>query len=225
MRALLLELTECDYLQAIEIQRSMVAKKISTGGPDVLILLEHPPTVTLGTRGRESHLLMSREELAHRGVAVHVVDRGGEATYHGPGQLVCYPIVDLRSRGCSIRDYVSLLEETIIGALALFGVTAFRRPGRAGVWTGMTDKIASVGVRVRQRVTSHGFSLNVAMTVDPGELIISCGMSEIRMVNLNELVEVPVTMEAVRAAVTQSFAGVFQATLVPLPLDRMMEPA
>jgi lipoate-protein ligase B len=167
--------------------------------------------------------LISPEELADRGVTVHHVDRGGEATYHGPGQLVCYPIVDLRARGCSVRGYVSLLEETIIASLAVFGVTGFRRRGTAGIWTGVSDKIASIGVRIQKRVTSHGLSINVAMPLDPGELIISCGMTGIRIVNLNQLVEVPVSIQAVRQAVAKSFARVFNVTLVPCSLEKIIE--
>ena len=125
---LLYELPSIDYLNSLEIQRAIVERKISKGGPDVLMLLEYPPTVTLGVRAKESHLLVSMAEFAERGIAVHHVDRGGEATYHGPGQLICYPIMDLKSLGLSARNYVDALEQTIILTLTSLKVRETSSP-------------------------------------------------------------------------------------------------
>ena len=146
-------------------------------------------------------------------MALYCVDRGGEATFHGPGQLVCYPIVDLKALGLSARKYVQGLEETIINTLADFNVKGFTQPKKVGVWTSATDKIVSIGVRIQRRVTSHGFSLNVDLQIDPCELIVSCGMPDARMVSLNKLVRHPVTLASVRNAVASSFAHSFGVSL------------
>jgi lipoate-protein ligase B len=212
---LLIELDLIEYAQCLEIQKRIVRRRILEGGPDVLLILEHPPTVTLGVRGKASDLLISPEEMSKRGVAVHHVDRGGEATFHGPGQIVCYPIVDLKALGLSARKYVQGLEETIINTLASFEVKAFSQPKKVGVWTSATDKIASIGVRIQRRITSHGFSLNVGLQMNPCELIVSCGMPDARMVSLNQLVPRPVTVDSVRQAVARSFAKVFGVNLEP----------
>ena len=211
---LLIELDLIEYLQGLDIQKRIVQRKILEGGPDVLLMLEHPPTVTLGVRGKASDLLISPEERTTLGVALYRVDRGGEATFHGPGQLVCYPIVDLKALGLSARKYVQGLEETIINTLADFNVKGFTQPKKVGVWTSPTDKIASIGVRIQRRITSHGFSLNVDLQMDPCELIVSCGMRDARMVSLSRLVLQPVAMDAVRKAVARSFADVFGVNLV-----------
>jgi len=221
---LLLELTTTDYLKALDLQQRIVERKIRQPGPDVLILLEHPPTVTLGVRGKSCHLHMSSGELQREGVAVHRVDRGGEATYHGPGQLVGYPIVDLRALRLSAREYVRGVEEVIIRTLASFGLVGLRRPSRPGVWTGPEDKIASIGVRIQRRITSHGFSLNVAVPVDPNKYIISCGLPGIRLVSVNDLVERAVSLESVRRAVAESFSAHFGVSLVPCSLEEALDP-
>ena len=184
---LLLDLRRIGYQEALVLQNRIVERKIARPAPDVLLLVEHPPTVTLGVRGKACDLLVSPEELQRRGVAIHYVDRGGEATYHGPGQLVGYPIIDLRSRRVSAREYVHRLEETLIRTLAVFQVSGSRSPDRPGVWIGPREKIASIGVKIRRRVTSHGFSLNVDVPVDPRELIVSCGIPDARMVDLKKL--------------------------------------
>ena len=178
--------------------------------------------MTVGVRGKTSDLLISLEEMSDRGVAVHHVDRGGEATFHGPGQVVCYPIVDLKALGLSARRYVQGLEETIIKTLADFDVRGFSQPKKVGVWTSRTDKIASIGVRIQRRVTYHGFSLNVDLNLDPCELIVSCGMPDARMVSLNQLVPRPVTVSSVRKAVASSFANVFGVNLEPGSLELVM---
>jgi lipoate-protein ligase B len=219
---LLLELPCTGYQDALELQNRIVDRKIVRPAADVLILLEHPPTVTLGVRGKASDLLVSLEALERRGIALHHVDRGGEATYHGPGQLVGYPIIDLKTLRVSAREYVHRLEETLIRTLAVFQVAGSRRSGRPGVWTGPQEKIASIGVKIRRRVTCHGFSLNVDLPADPGELIICCGVPEARMVDLNRLTSAPVTIESVKAALARSFQEVFRVTLEPCSAEHAL---
>jgi lipoate-protein ligase B len=221
---ILIELALIEYSQCLDIQKRIVQRKILEGGPDVLLILEHPPTVTLGVRGKASDLIISPEEMSKRGVAVHHVDRGGEATFHGPGQVVCYPIVDLKALGLSARKYVQGLEETIIKTLADFDVRGFSQPKKVGVWTSPTEKIASIGVRIQRRITYHGFSLNVDLQMNPCELIVSCGMPDARMVSLNQLVPRPVTVDSVRKAVAISFADVFGVNLEQGSLEDIMGP-
>jgi lipoate-protein ligase B len=219
---ILIELDLIEYAQCLDIQKRIVRRKILEAGPDILLILEHPSTVTLGVRGKASDLLISPEQMSERGVAVHHVDRGGEATFHGPGQVVCYPIVDLKALGLSARRYVQALEETIIKTLADFDVRGFSQPKKVGVWTSPLDKIASIGVRIQRRVTYHGFSLNVDLNLDPCELIVSCGMPEARMVSINELVPQPVAVKAVQKAVARSFADMFGVNLELGSLEQVM---
>jgi lipoate-protein ligase B len=181
-------------------------------------MLEHPPVITLGKRASSQDLRISPQGLAARGLAVQSTDRGGEATYHGPGQIVCYPIMDLRKRKMRIRDFVQRLEETVISTLACFGVRGFRQEKMVGVWTGPSEKIASIGVRIRKGVTSHGFSLNVNMNLDPAELVVVCGSPKARMVSLSQLLDRPPGMSQVKEAIAESFGDVFEVTLKPSSL-------
>ena len=220
---LVLDLPSTEYLRSLEIQTRLVERIIATGGPDVLVLVEHPPTVTLGVRGAATHLLVPKAELKRRRVAVHSVNRGGEATYHGAGQLVGYPIVNLRKRRLSARNYVTGLEETIIVTLKSFGIIGFRKQGEAGVWTAASEKIASIGVRLQNRVTSHGFSLNVSLDTDPRDLIVCCGSPETRMVSMDDLTQTPTPIRAVRDSIKDSFCRVFNVTLEACSLETVLD--
>ena len=217
---LLVDLPCTEYRDALRSQQAIIERKLLRGGPYTLLLLEHPPTITLGKRGLDSHVLMPRDQLKARGVALYNVERGGGATYHGPGQLVGYPILDLKNPRRRIRDYVSMLEETIIRTLEHFGASGFRQEGKVGVWTGTHDKIASICIRIRRGITSHGFSLNVDLDMDPQELIISCDMPDARMVSLNQLLETPVNLEWVKEAIAREFSVVFDVWLERSSLER-----
>jgi lipoate-protein ligase B len=219
---LLIDLPLIEYGRSLRIQRRILDSKIGCGGPDVLLILEHPPTITLGVRGKPSDLLVSEACLKAGGISVHSVDRGGEATYHGPGQVVCYPIVDLRSSGISVREYVRKLEETVIVALQECGVHGFRQKGKIGVWTGPNEKIASIGIKISRRIAFHGFSVNVDLQKDPSEFIISCGMPETRMISVNELVDHGISMEWAKAAIMRSFAAEFSVDLESCSLERVI---
>lgn len=216
------DLGRVDYEVALRFQLQIVERKASGLCEDVVLLLEHPPTITLGVRGNARDLLIPAEELAGRGIALLTADRGGQATYHGPGQLICYPIVDLRARRLSASQYVRLLEESVVRSVCALGVKGVRQPGKAGVWTGDKDKIASVGVRIRNRVAYHGFSLNVGLTMDPCGLLVSCGMPETRIVSLNDILEKPVSMKEAKEAIIGSLGEVFKATLVEAPPERVL---
>ena len=171
------------YAAALSLQEELVAARCR-GGADILILLEHEPVVTLGRGARAEHLLQSPAELARRGVTLAECSRGGDVTWHGPGQLVGYPIVDLAARGRDLHRYLRDLEEVLIRTLAAFDVAAGRIPGKTGVWVGAA-KIASVGVAVRRWVAWHGFALNVAPDLAGFDAIVPCGLHGVRMTALD----------------------------------------
>src|SRR5689334_6577944 len=151
------------YNDALDLQKRLVEHRKTAKIPDQLLLLEHPPVITLGVKTRDdrSHIVASPATLAGHGVTVVETGRGGDVTYHGPGQLVGYPIIDLRPDRCDVHRYVRDLEEVLIRASAEFGITAERVSGLTGIWVGQ-DKLAAIGVRISRWVTSHGFALNVS---------------------------------------------------------------
>ncbi len=210
---LLLDLHLTDYQESLGIQSRIVERKILRGGDDVLILLEHPPTITLGKSGTDADLVADRATLEHNGLAVYSVDRGGKATFHGQGQLVAYPIVSLRPLRLRVREYVHKLESTIIATLAHFGVDGFRQQGKVGIWVESEAKIASIGVRITRGITSHGFSLNVDLSMDPDKLIVTCGIPHARMVSLNDYTASTVDVPRVKAVAARCFQDEFGVTL------------
>lgn len=220
---LLVNLPTLDYGRALELQKTVLAARLSQSCPDVLLILEHPHTITLGVRGNPSDILVSEQCLLNKGIAVYYSDRGGEATYHGPGQMVCYPIMDLRSLRMTVKDYVRRLEQTIIGGLARLGVHAFKEDRKTGVWTDTNRKIASIGIRIMRRVTYHGFSLNVDLELDPSEFMVSCGMPQARMVSICDVSSDDVSMESAKASLAESFEAEFQVRLEPCPTREFLE--
>lgn len=198
-----LRLGRMDYATAWELQRRL-AEDVRQGGTERLILLEHPPTYTLGARAREAHLLVSEATLRALGAQVFRVDRGGDVTYHGPGQLVGYPILDVRARGLGPVAYVRLLEETIIEALRSFGVTGTRVEGYPGVWVDGA-KIAAIGVRIAGGVSMHGFALNVNTDLSFFERIVPCGLKDVSVTSLQAVLGRAVDLDEVTDRVEESF--------------------
>lgn len=184
------------------------------------ILLEHPPVITLGYRASEANIIASPELLSRMGVEVHRVERGGDVTYHGPGQLVGYPILNLQTLGQGLRRYIWSLEEVLIRTLRSFGIGAERREGLSGVWVGEA-KIAAVGVRVRRWITSHGFALNVNPDMSLFELILPCGLPGKGVTSMQELLGKTVDAESVRRQVVWHFSQVFRAHLVPISEEEL----
>jgi lipoate-protein ligase B len=219
---LLLELPATHYAEALEIQTRIITRKISEGGPDVLIVVEHPPTITLGIRGKRSHLLVSEQELADRGISLFTTDRGGELTYHGPGQLVVYPIMDLKSQRLSARQFVQRLEETLVRAMDILGLPVVRRTGAPGIWLDEKRKIASIGVRIHRHITSHGFSINVNLSENPSELIIVCGSPGTNMTSLSKILPSAVTVPTVSKIVVECFEKVFGVCLRRCSLQEVL---
>ena len=207
-----------EYQRALDLQRELVEQRKRDEIGDQLLLLEHPHVITLGvkTRSDRSHILESDESLAAQGVAVFETGRGGDVTYHGPGQLVGYPIIDLKPDRCDVHRYVRDLEEVLIRAVAPFGITARRVDGLTGIWVGppgAEEKLAAIGVRISRWVTSHGFALNVNTDLSRFGLIVPCGITDRGVTSMAQLLSPPVPMDEVMAAVEQSFAAVFSAQL------------
>ncbi|RJP73707.1 MAG: lipoyl(octanoyl) transferase LipB, partial [Candidatus Zixiibacteriota bacterium] len=171
------------YDAAYRLQRDLWAQRVAGDIPDQLLLLEHPPVITLGRNTRAEHLLLSADLLAQRGIQVVEADRGGDVTYHGPGQLVGYPVINLQPDRMDVLRYLRDLEEALIRTLAQFGLEGGRRPGYTGVWVD-DRKIASIGVKISRWVTYHGFALNVAPDLSAFDLIVPCGLSGVRMTSL-----------------------------------------
>ena len=195
------------YLEAWELQLLLHDEVAGGRGPDTLILLEHPHTYTLGRRGREDDILIEQSELDRLGIEVHHTDRGGEVTYHGPGQLVGYPIIDLRRwRGGPLK-YVRALERVIIEALTEFGVEGGAEGHPTGVWV-EDRKIAAIGVKVGRRVTTHGFALNVSTDLSYFQHIVPCGMPMAQVTSVSRELGETVSVDEVIPVVVEKFGKV-----------------
>ena len=193
-----------DYQAAYDLQRRLHALVVANELPDLLLLLEHPHVYTLGRRGQQSHILASDEALTQLGVETHFTDRGGETTYHGPGQLVGYPIVNLRRWGGGVRKYVETLEQVLIGTLSEFGITAHSEGKPTGVWV-EDAKIAAIGVRVSRSVTMHGFALNVCPDLSFFDHIVPCGMPGARVTSMAQELGQEIAVSDVIPAISQAF--------------------
>ena len=184
--------------------------------PHQLVLLQHPPVYTLGRRGRDEHMLVSEAFLAEQGAHVLHVDRGGDITFHGPGQLVAYPIIDLKRLwgNVDVVRYVRSLERAVIEALRTYGIESGCLPGRPGVWVG-TDKIAAIGVRVSRGVTMHGFALNVSTDLRYFDYIIPCGIPDGGVTSMERLLGTAPSFDEVTARVIESLASFFDLEMAP----------
>jgi lipoate-protein ligase B len=197
-----------DYAEAYDIQKRLWSQKVAGQDADVLLLLEHPPTFTIGKSGKLENLLLPREGLAGEGVSLFFTDRGGDITYHGPGQLVAYPIIDLRNRGKDIHRYIHDLEEVVIRTLADFSIAARRDEKNVGVWVG-NDEIAAIGVSVRRWIAMHGLALNVNPTLKHFSFINPCGLLDRGVTSMAKVLSRDVPMEAVAKGLVGHFSEVF----------------
>ncbi len=219
---LLLDLGHRPYGEVLELQRRLAHLRAAGEIPDTLILVEHPPTLTFGRSTSSAHLLASALTLEQLQVDVFEVERGGEATYHGPGQLVGYPILDLTRRGRDVHAYLRRLEEVLIRVLADWGVTAGRLPGRTGVWVS-EEKIASIGIHVSRWITRHGFALNVSPDLSFFDLIVPCGLPGVRMTSLAATLQAPPSWTDVVSSVTREFSVLFDIALGPMPVGSNLD--
>jgi lipoate-protein ligase B len=200
-----------NYKKALELQLSFLNKIKLREVSDTLLLLEHPPTLTVGRMGKPEHLLKNVEELKSSGICFEVVGRGGDITYHGPGQLVGYPILDLNNHKCDIHLFLRNIEEVIIDALSDFDIPAERKTGYTGVWV-RDKKIASIGIGVKRWTTYHGFALNVNTDLSYFDIIVPCGIPGIKMTSIRELSgnEMDIDMAWVTDSIVGAFSRVFE---------------
>ena len=212
------------YAEALELQRHVARERITGALPqDVLLLVEHPPVVTLGRASKEKNLIASPAFLESKGVELFEVERGGDVTFHGLGQLVGYPIIDLKRHRQDLHWYLRKIEEALINALADYDIPAERNPTFTGVWT-RGKKIASIGVHVRDWVTWHGFALNVSTDLSYFDLIVPCGISGVVMTSIaRELGLENVSAQDVRDRVSAKFAEAFDLTVVVTSHTALME--
>jgi lipoyl(octanoyl) transferase len=217
--AYLLELDAVPYLEAWELQRSLSSQVAEGALPDTVILLEHPPVITLGRRTEDGELHVPE------GAEVEIVetDRGGKSTYHGPGQLVCYPILDLTRHGQDVKRYCRDVEEALIRTLAPLGVEATRIEGLTGIWLERPPrKIASIGIHISKWVTTHGYALNVDLDPAPfTQWITACGLEDTAFTTIARELGRPVPLEEVRPHAIEALADVFGLAFEELPADHL----
>lgn len=205
------------YADALDYQREIARQRIAGElDQDLLLLVEHPPVVTLGRSSKQKNLVSSPEFLAYRGVELFEVERGGDVTFHGPGQLVGYPIMDLTRHKQDLHWYLRSVEDALIRTLGVFGIQAERSTGFTGVWTAKR-KIASIGVHARDWVTWHGFALNVTTDLRYFELIVPCGIDGVVMTSIERETGGHPAMDSARDAVATAFGEVF--SLAPVRID------
>ena len=202
-------LGEIAYRDAFELQEELRNRHLAGRGRDTVLLLEHPDVITFGRGAGAGTALLSEAGLRAQGYDVHRVNRGGDVTYHGPGQLVGYPILDLKRHGRDVHLYLRTLEQALIACLARFEIAALCRPGFAGVWLDERHKIASIGVGVRRWVTLHGFALNVNCDLSRFAPIIPCGLEGVEMVSMESVIGVEVALEPVLRATAEELEKVF----------------
>ncbi|HVF90350.1 MAG TPA: lipoyl(octanoyl) transferase LipB [Blastocatellia bacterium] len=198
-----------DYSDGLSLQARAVERLRSGEGPEQLLLLEHPHVFTLGRGADRANILADHERLRSLSIEVHETGRGGDVTYHGPGQMVGYPIVNLKPDRCDVHRYVRDIEEVLIRAIGDFGIRGERIAGLTGVWVG-NEKVAAIGVRIARWITSHGFALNVNTDLDYFRLIVPCGITDKGVTSLSRLLGGKIDMGEVASRVSRRFGEVFE---------------
>src|SRR5574341_206026 len=204
-----------DYQNAIKLQLSLIEKRMKEEIEDVLLLLQHPPTFTMGRSGKTEHILSNIEELKKRGIHFEEISRGGDVTYHGPGQLIGYPILDLNKFKRDIHQYLRNIEEMLILTLGDFNIKARRIEGLTGVWVN-EEKVASIGVGIKRWITYHGFALNVNTELSYFDMIIPCGIPGAKMTSMKKIVAEKENLEIteVESSIINAFSKVFGRVLL-----------
>jgi lipoyl(octanoyl) transferase len=224
--ALQVDLGLIGYAEAWELQKRVVASRKAGAIADVLLLCEHPPVITLGRSGKRENLLASEHVLRQKGVEFHASDRGGDITYHGPGQIVGYPILNLGAIRRDVVWYVRMLEEAMIRATAEFGITAERVAGKTGIWVraGSTEeKLAAIGVRISRWVTSHGFAYNVSTDLRNFDLIVPCGIADRKATSLEKLLGRSVEEKEVAPRIAKHLGELFGLEMKRAPRTELLE--
>ena len=198
------------YGEALAMQRALVEERKAGRTPDLLLLLQHPPVITLGVRGDggRSHVIATNDRLRELGIDVFETGRGGDVTYHGPGQIVGYPILDLKPDRQDVHRYVRDVEEVMIRVCADYGLAAGRVSGLTGTWIG-NEKIGAIGIRISRWVTSHGFAFNVSTDLDHFNLIVPCGIADRGVTSLAKATGRPIALAEVEDAIARHFSAVF----------------
>ena len=212
MRCSVYQLGLIEYGDAYHIQQKLLAERVNGVIENTLLLLEHPPTITVGKSGKLENILASQAQLAENGVSLVFTDRGGDVTYHGPGQIVGYPIFDLRERGKDVHRYLHNLEEVLIRTLNDFSIKSSRDSGHAGVWA-KDEEIAAIGLSIRKWVTMHGFALNVNTDLARFSLINPCGFTDRKATSMARLLSSEIPMESVTEKLLAHFSTIFDVRL------------
>ncbi|HHW07550.1 MAG TPA: lipoyl(octanoyl) transferase LipB [Clostridia bacterium] len=211
------------YPEGLSLQRRLLALRQENQIPDILLLLEHPPVLTLGKNANDTHILLPPEVLAARGIQIYQTERGGNVTYHGPGQIVGYPIINLKENGTGVKEYVALLEELFIDLLAKeYAINAYRDPEHRGVWIG-DNKITAIGVAVKRWVTMHGFAFNVNTNLEHFKVINPCGIIGRGVTSLQAILGKPLEMEVVRRQVMEYFCRAMKKKPVMLSVEELRQ--
>ena len=207
-------LGDVDYRSAWDLQKQLLELRRGRDVPDVLLLLQHPPTITVGKSGTREHLLADSEFLQSKGFTITETDRGGDITYHGPGQLVAYPILDLSEIRKDIFWYLRQLEQVIMNTIREFGITGTRKENYTGVWVG-EEKIAAIGVKVSHWITLHGIALNVTPDLEHFDLIVPCGIRDKAVTSIGKICSKAITVEDVLPHFVEQFGRVFGHGMLP----------
>jgi lipoyl(octanoyl) transferase len=209
MKLKVLFLGRCDYQKALDIQKDLLAKRQQGEIEDILILVEHPPVITLGINAEEENIISSDEFLSEYGISIHKINRGGDVTYHGPGQIVGYPIINIKEKRLGVKDFVRKIEEVFIELLNnKYNISAARDPEHTGVWVG-NDKITAIGIAVKRYVTMHGFAFNVNTNLEHFKWIVPCGISDRGVTSVERLIGSPVDFDNENKSVIEYFCKIF----------------
>jgi lipoate-protein ligase B len=209
-----------EYARALKLQDEIVKERIAYGGSDVVLLLQHPPVLTIGASGGERNIIVPRDTLAEHGISICRTDRGGNITYHGPGQLVVYPILDLKTRGKDLHRYVRNLEEVVIRTLSDFSLQAHRISGYAGVWVGQAE-VCAIGIKVTRWITKHGLAININNDMRYFSFIHPCGIPDKEVTSMSRLLGHQVAIGDVTPHIVSHFSEVFNLTVKQQPAEEI----
>ena len=222
-RCLLLKPGMVEYGEAWQLQKRLFTARMSGRIEDILITLQHPPTYTLGRRDKNvNHFLIDKNQLRSRGFSIYKVDRGGAATYHGPGQIVCYPIIGMKAFTEDYYFYLRMLEEVMIKTLRDYKINARRIEGLTGVWVG-EEKVGFAGVRIVGGTTMHGFSLNVTNDLSPFDMIVPCGIQNVTITSLSKLMKTNIDIREAEDLIVRNFNNVFKTKTHIASMDEVLE--
>jgi lipoate-protein ligase B len=211
-----------EYGESLAFQERLLEKRKSGAIPDVLLLVEHPPVITMGWHAVPEHIVTGSDALSRQNIPVFHTKRGGDVTFHGPGQLVAYPIISLKENGLSVTDYIWKLEEITIQTLAALGIKGDRINDWRGVFVGR-DKICSLGVRVSGGVSMHGLALNVNTDLKYFDNIVPCGLSGIKMTSIAEIKQHPVDMDSIKDILVSKFADIFRFSCETCKIEKLTD--